>query len=63
MFDLQDVVYSTEILKWNKNLEKSDRDGVDEGVVTAKYYKHLASIPYRESLTSPYPSLENNQGF
>ncbi|KAJ4831262.1 hypothetical protein Tsubulata_049013 [Turnera subulata] len=59
MFDLHDIVYTTEILKWNKNLEKSERDGVDE----IQYYEHRASIPYREALTSPYPSLVMNQGF
>ncbi|KAJ4826166.1 hypothetical protein Tsubulata_023038, partial [Turnera subulata] len=52
-----------QILKWDKNLGKSDKDGVDEGEVKVKYYEHWASIPYRESLASPYPSLEKNQGF
>ncbi|KAJ4837805.1 hypothetical protein Tsubulata_048954, partial [Turnera subulata] len=36
MFDLHDDVDTTEILKWNKNLEISDRDGVHEGEVKDK---------------------------
>ncbi|KAJ4841210.1 hypothetical protein Tsubulata_028332 [Turnera subulata] len=63
MFYWPGDVRTTEILKWNKNLEKTDRGGEDEGDVKVKYYKHSASTPYREALTSPYPSLEENQGF
>ncbi|KAJ4826169.1 hypothetical protein Tsubulata_023043 [Turnera subulata] len=54
---------TTEILKWDKNLGKSDGDGVDEGVVRVNYYNHSAFTPYREALTSPYPSLVMNHGF
>ncbi|KAJ4846462.1 hypothetical protein Tsubulata_006873 [Turnera subulata] len=60
MFYLHGRGPSTRILKWDKSLEKSDRDGV----VRVKSYEHLASIPYREALTSPYPSSgRDEQGF
>ncbi|KAJ4846467.1 hypothetical protein Tsubulata_006880 [Turnera subulata] len=60
MFYLHGRGPSTRILKWDKSLEKSDRDGV----VRVKSYEHLASIPYREALISPYPSSgRDEQGF